>query len=53
MKLKHLVGQCGTIEVRVAPLLLLIGAVVNGPHSFSIEDVIEMLAPEGGGDADS
>lgn len=51
MKLAKLLGGCGTIEVRSAPLLMLIGAAISTPNGPNLESIIELLDPEDDDDA--
>ena len=46
MTLQELLKQSGTIEVRTAPLLILIGAAVSTGKGPDIETIVEMLDPE-------
>ena len=46
MPLHALVQQAGTVRVRLAPLLMLIGSAVSTPNGPGIEMIVEMLDPE-------
>ena len=46
MSLQDLLTQQGTMTVRTAPLLMLIGAAIAGPNGPNVETIIEMLDPE-------
>lgn len=50
---KKLFEQCGTVEVRVAPLLMLVGAAMAGRNAPDLGSIVEMLDPEGDDDADA
>jgi len=47
MTVKELVDRCGTIQVRAAPLLMLIGAVISIDKGPDLETIVEMLDPPG------
>jgi hypothetical protein len=47
VNLKGLMGQCGTVEVNVVPLLMLIGAAVAGGNGPDVETIVDMLDVEG------
>ena len=53
MQLEKLLTQCGTIEVRTAPLLMLIGAAIATPNGPNFESIIEMLDAGVDDDADA
>jgi hypothetical protein len=42
---KQLLEQCGTVEVRVAPLLAMIGAVMTLDGASDFENMLELLEP--------
>lgn len=42
---KQLLEQCGTVEVRAAPLLTLIGAVMTLDGTGDFDNVLELLEP--------
>jgi hypothetical protein len=46
VKLKGLMDQCGTAEVNVVPLLMLIGAAVAGGNGPDVETIVDMLDVE-------
>lgn len=45
MTLKQLLEQCGTVKVRTAPLLILIGAAMTADNGPDVETLVEMLDP--------
>jgi hypothetical protein len=46
MSLKDLIGECGTVRVNTAPLLMLIGAAISTPNGPDVETIVEMLDPQ-------
>ena len=47
---RDLLSQCGTVEVRAAPLLVLIGSAMSRDSEY--DSIVEMLDPEGDDEAD-
>lgn len=45
VRTQQLVDQCGTVKVKTAPLLMLIGAVISCSNAPDIDTVIDMLDP--------